>query len=50
VAVDADPALAELPISSKFNTDGPFLMELFQAGRLAAGRALATAQAADVTA
>ena len=43
VSVDADPALADLPISSKFNTDTPFLMELFQAGRLAAGRALAMA-------
>ncbi len=43
LAVDADPALADLPISSKFNTDAPFLMELFQAGRQAAGRTLASA-------
>ena len=50
VAVDADPALADLPISSKFNTDQPFLLELFRAGRLAAGRALATAKTGDVTA
>jgi NTE family protein len=44
VSVDADPALADLPISSKFNTDAPFLMELFEAGRLAASRALASAK------
>jgi NTE family protein len=43
MAVDADPALADLPISSKFNTDAPFLTELFQAGRRAAGQALRTA-------
>ena len=47
VSVDADPALADLPISSKFNTDAPFLTELFQAGRLAAERALAGATATD---
>jgi NTE family protein len=50
LTVDADPALADLPISSKFNTDGPFLKELFQAGRLAADRTLATAKTGDVTA
>jgi NTE family protein len=50
IAVDADPALADLPISSKFNTDAPFLMELFQAGRLAASRALAAAKTGDGTA
>jgi NTE family protein len=47
VSVDADPALADLPISSKFNTDAPFLKELFQAGRAAAARALATATVRD---
>jgi NTE family protein len=47
LAVDADPALADLPISSKFNTDGHFLTELFQAGRVAAGRTLAGARAGD---
>jgi NTE family protein len=50
LAVDADPALADLPISSKFNTDGPFLMELFEAGRSAAGRAVAAAKIGDRTA
>jgi NTE family protein len=50
VSVEADPALADLPISSKFNTDWPFLMELFQAGRLAADRALSTARMSDRTA
>jgi NTE family protein len=50
LAVDADPALADLPISSKFNTDGPFLKELFQAGRIAAGQSLATARMGDGTA
>ena len=50
IAVDADPALADLPISSKFNTDGPFLMQLFQAGRVAADRALAAATTGDGTA
>jgi NTE family protein len=50
VSVEADPALADLPISSKFNTDGPFLMELFQAGRLAADRALSAARMSDRTA
>ena len=49
VSVDADPALADLPISSKFNTDPPFLMELFHAGRLAAGRAFASAAAGAAT-
>jgi NTE family protein len=49
VAVDADPTLAELPISSKFNTDAPFLTELFEAGRVAAGRALAAARMGDGT-
>lgn len=43
LAIDADPALADLPISSKFNTDAHFLMELFEEGRLAADRALARA-------
>jgi hypothetical protein len=45
IAVDADPALGELPISSKFNTDAHFLMELFEEGRIAAERALAAAPA-----
>ncbi len=47
VAVDADPALGELPISSKFNTDPPFLMELFAAGRTAAERAMAATRFDD---
>jgi NTE family protein len=50
LSVDADPALADLPISSKFNTDAPFLAELFQAGRLAAGRALSAAGSGEATA
>jgi NTE family protein len=48
LAIDADPALGELPISSKFNTDPEFLADLFAAGRLAAERALdAAARAGD---
>ena len=34
---DADTALLDLPISSKFNGEAEFLSELFQAGRTAAG-------------
>ena len=47
IAIDADPALGELPISSKFNTDPHFLRELFEEGRLAADRALAEAAAKE---
>jgi NTE family protein len=51
ITVDADPALCELPISSKFNTDAHFLMELFEEGRMAAERAFAAVPAStDVTA
>ncbi len=32
---DADSALLDLPISSKFNGEAEFLSELFQAGRAA---------------
>ncbi len=35
---DADAALLDLPISSKFNGEAEFLSELFQAGRAAAQR------------
>lgn len=47
LAIDADPALGSLPISSKFNTDGHFLAELFAEGRMAAERALDTANRTD---
>jgi hypothetical protein len=33
---DADDALLDLPISSKFNGEAEFLSELFEAGRAAA--------------
>ena len=35
---DADDALLDLPISSKFNGEAEFLSELFEAGRAAVGR------------
>jgi NTE family protein len=35
---DADAALLDLPISSKFNGEAEFLSELFQAGRTATGQ------------
>ena len=38
---DADEALLDLPISSKFNGEAEFLSELFQAGRAAAGASTA---------
>ncbi|HET8997239.1 MAG TPA: patatin-like phospholipase family protein, partial [Acetobacteraceae bacterium] len=45
---DADEALLDLPISSKFNGEAEFLSELFQAGRAAAGaQAEACRAAAD---
>jgi NTE family protein len=40
-ALDADPALGDLPISSKFNTDADFLAELFAGGQIAADEAMA---------
>jgi NTE family protein len=46
-SIDADPTLAELPISSKFNTEFDFLTELFTAGQAAADDALA--QPAEAT-
>lgn len=36
ISVDADEALLDLPISSKFNGEADFLSELFEAGRNAA--------------
>lgn len=50
--VDADEALLDLPISSKFNGEADFLSELFEAGRNAAaasdiGHRLAARAAAD---
>jgi NTE family protein len=50
LTIGADPALAELPISSKFNTDSHFLMELFEEGRLAAERALSATPTDSVSA
>ena len=46
-SVDADDALLDLPISSKFNGEAEFLSELFQAGRTAAAQATAYRAAAD---
>lgn len=40
ITIEADAALGVLPISSKFNTDWPFLSHLFEEGRRAAERAL----------
>jgi NTE family protein len=40
--ISADAALGELPVSSKFNGEAAFLQELFEAGREAAARAVAT--------
>lgn len=40
---DADEALLDLPISSKFNGAGEFLSELFEAGRNAAGSGVRSA-------
>jgi len=46
---DADDALLDLPISSKFNGESGFLSELFQAGRSAVtSRGIARAEHADV--
>jgi NTE family protein len=38
ITYDADSALLDLPISSKFNGEADFLSELFEAGRAAVGR------------
>lgn len=38
ISYDADQALLDLPISSKFNGQADFLRSLFEAGRVAAGR------------
>jgi len=38
VSYDADVALLDLPISSKFNGEAEFLSELFEAGRATPGR------------
>jgi NTE family protein len=38
ISYDADSALLDLPISSKFNGEAEFLSELFEAGRAAVGR------------
>jgi NTE family protein len=38
ISYDADAALLDLPISSKFNGEAEFLSELFSAGRAAVGR------------
>jgi NTE family protein len=43
---DADQALLDLPISSKFNGQAEFLSSLFRAGRAAAARPMARPQAA----
>jgi NTE family protein len=43
--IDADAALTDLPVSSKFNGEAAFLAELFAAGKAAAGRAVAAAPA-----
>jgi NTE family protein len=44
--IDAEAALASLPVSSKFNADEAFLGKLFEAGRIAASLARGPARAA----
>jgi len=46
VSYDADDALLDLPISSKFNGEAAFLSELFQAGRAAAAQPAAACREA----
>ncbi|MGH7042749.1 MAG: patatin-like phospholipase family protein [Acetobacteraceae bacterium] len=43
--IEADAALGDLPVSSKFNGEAAFLAQLFEAGRDAAERAVAEALA-----